>query len=322
MRVDPFPTHIQIQTTTGCGADCSICPHPVKSPSWINGMMTDALFERIAGQLKGRRIDYLCPYLMADGLSDKKIFDRIERLREALPQTHIELSTTGMYLAPRLADRLIEAPLTELRISSHGITAEQYARTMPGVNFDRAMENILRFIERWRQCKPFALSVVTLWGLWPREEEEKIKAFWAAHDVPLSKWRVVSRADQVDLTVFGESPADPTPFATRGQPPFRCRFNRDTQWMHILSDGRVTLCCMDYEQRVILGDASRQSLENIWNSSAYAAARDRVRGDGVGESFICDQGEWRGSESKLKIVDDGKGDQPRNPDQVKQPAAV
>ena len=302
MRVQPFPTHIQIQTTTGCGADCSICPHPVKSRSWTNGLMTDALFERIVRQLAGRRIDYLCPYLMADGLSDKKIFDRIDRLRDELPETHIELSTTGMYLAPRLADRLIEAPLSELRISSHGITAEQYARTMPGVNFDRAMNNILRFIDRWRDRKPYDLSVVTLWGLWPRDIEEEIEAFWAARGVSLSKWRVVSRADQVDLTVFGESPADPTPFSRRSKPPYRCRFNRDTQWMHILSDGRVTLCCMDYGQQVIVGDASRQSLDEIWTGSAYAEARDRVRRDG--DSFICDQCEWRVSESVLRAMDD------------------
>ena len=47
MPVAAFPTHVQIQTTTGCGAACSICPHPVESPAWANGRMSDELFDRI-----------------------------------------------------------------------------------------------------------------------------------------------------------------------------------------------------------------------------------------------------------------------------------
>lgn len=301
MHTPPFPTHIQIQTTVGCGADCTICPHPVRSPHWSNGLMTDALFERIAGQLAGRPISYVCPYLMADGLSDKRIFARIARLRDALPAAHIELSTTGKYLGLRLADRLLDAPLSELRISSHGITAGQYARTMPGVPFEPAMDNILGFIERWRVCRPFALRVVCLWGLWSPEQERRIEAFWRRRDVEVVKWRVVTRAKQVDLTVFGSRSADPTAYADRGDPPYRCRFERDREWMHILSDGRVTLCCMDYGQQVIVGDASHQSLEQIWTGAAYRAARRSVRGEAVGPAAtLCDRCEWRVSDADIE----------------------
>lgn len=274
--------------------------------------MCDDLFDRIVDQLSGKTIEYLCPYLMADGLSDKKIFQRINQLRSVLPRTHFELSTTGMYLSPKLADRLLDAPLSEVRISSHGITKEQYALTMPGVNFDRAMNNIMRFVDNWQRRKPFQLSVVCLWGLWPAETERMIEAFWASRGVPISQWRVVTRANHVDLTVFGESPQDPTAYALRGEPPYRCRFDRDKKWMHILSDGRVSLCCMDYEQQAIVGDASRQSLEEIWVSPSFDSARSKVRGcESSDSSFICNQCEWRISES-LPQTSDAIKDLPRN----------
>lgn len=294
-----FPTHLQVQTTAACGAACSICPHPVESPNWSNGLMSEALFDRIVDQLAARDVQYISPYLMADPLSDKSIFDRIAKLRRALPEAHIEVSTTGKYLAPRLADRLLETSLSELRISSHGITADEYARTMPGVDFDKAMLNIRRFIERWKERRPYPLSVVSLWGLWSAEREAQIEAYWEGLGVELSKWRVNSRAKQVDLTVLDEASPDPTPYRNaRREPPYRCRFNRDTEWMHILSDGRVTLCCMDYGQEVVLGDAGTHSLEAIWTGQAYRRARRAVRGDDSTPSgFICSRCEWSVSES-------------------------
>lgn len=294
-----FPTRVQIQTTAACGAACQICPHPTASPLWPNGLMSDELFDHIVDELRGRPIEYLCPYLMADPMSDRKIFDRVEQLRAALPKTHIEISTTGMYLAPKIADRLVQAPISELRISSHGITAEEYAKTMPGVDFDKAMANIERFIAEWQRVKPFKLSIVCLWGLWPAEREREIEAFWGDFGVELSKWRVIGRAQQVDLTVYGDGSADPTPYRDgRHEPPYLCRHRRDTEWLHILSDGRVTLCCMDYGQEEILGNVRENSLVDIWNGEAFRRVRAQVRGSAsVDPNFLCDRCEYHVSES-------------------------
>ena len=161
------------------------------------------------------------------------------------------------------------------------------------------MANIRAFIERWCDGRPYELSVVSLWGLWPVRREAEIEAFWNRLGVPLSKWRVNSRAQLVDLSVLGEVSPDPTPYRDgRHEPPYRCRFRRDTEWMHILSDGRVTLCCMDYRQSVIVGDASKESLDAIWTGEAYRRARAKVRGDlPTSPDFICGRCDWSVSAS-------------------------
>jgi len=294
MTVGPFPTHVQIQTSTACGAACSICPHPVESPKWSNGLMSDELFERIVGQLRNHPIEYLCPYLMADPMSDRNIFDRIRTLRDALPETHLEVSTTGLYLMPTIADRLLEAPLSEVRISSHGISAEEWAVTMPGLKYEKAWPNTMRFIEKWRESRPYKLSVVTLSGLWTRQRQVEIEAFWTELDVDMVQWDVISRADEVDLTVFGEPGRHATVRSPdKRDPPYVCRFHRDTHWLHILSDGRVTLCCMDYRHEAIIGSILEQPLERIWRSKAFEHARAQVRGDAAtDDSFICNRCEW------------------------------
>ena len=293
-----FPKRVQIQTTVACGADCSICPHPVASPRWSNGPMDDGLFDRIVEELRGREIEYVAPYLMADPLADRRIFERMERLRDALPAATFEISTTGQFLTDKNIAKLLASPLNELRISSHGLTAAEYAQTMPGVNHQRGMANILRLIERWRAERPFELSIVCLWGLWPRDREAEIAAYWRGLGVALSQWRVISRAEQVDLTIFGAGSADPTLYALRkGPAPYRCRSCRDTEWLHILSDGRVTLCCMDYQQEVVLGDLRAATIAEIYNGAAFERARAAIRADvSADAAALCRRCEWHVSE--------------------------
>ena len=36
------------------------------------------------------------------------------------------------------------------------------------------MDNILRFVDHWKQTRPYELSIVCLWGLWPKEREAEI----------------------------------------------------------------------------------------------------------------------------------------------------
>jgi len=58
--------------------------------------------------------------------------------------------------------------------------------------------------------------------------------------------------------------------------------------MHILYNGDVVLCCMDWKREVILGNIREESLYNIWNSEIYCITR-KMR-DGKIEShsnFIC-----------------------------------
>jgi len=307
--VPEFPTHIQIQTTVACGAACNICPHPIESPSWTNGLMSDALFESIVDQLRGRPVVKLSPYLMADPLSDKKIFERVRTIRDALPETEIEISTTGKYLLKPLRAKLLATPLSELRISSHGITEAEYARTMPGVDHAKAMVNIHAFIEEWKQTKPYPLSIVCLFGLWTKQREREIHEYWRSLGVELSTWRVTTRANQVDLTVFGESEPDPTTWnaGIRDGAPYRCRFNRDTEWLHILSDGRVVLCCMDYKQEAVIGSLLDETIEELWHSEAFERTRAMVRGDiETPPDSICKRCDWYVSESIYEQEEAGR----------------
>lgn len=44
--------------------------------------------------------------------------------------------------------------------------------------------------------------------------------------------------------------------------------------MSILWDGKVSLCCVDMEGKIIFGDASENSLLEIWNSCKMKKLRE------------------------------------------------
>ena len=39
----------------------------------------------------------------------------------------------------------------------------------------------------------------------------------------------------------------------------------------MLWDGRVSLCCADFDGRTVLGDLSTSSIKEIWNAEPYRA---------------------------------------------------
>jgi MoaA/NifB/PqqE/SkfB family radical SAM enzyme len=296
-----FPKIIQIQTTTACGARCVMCPHSQASKTWPNGPIDERLFRAIVDQCRRQPIKRICPYLMADPLCDARILERIAYIRSALPDVEIEISTTAQTLRPGRQRDLLSAPITELRISSHGITAEDYRLLMPGVKYESAWADLHSFVDKWRAKQPYDLRIVSLYGLLPPEREQAVAEYWHAQGIPLDRWRVTSRGARVDLNRF-DAAHDPTDWPrARREPPFACRFARDTEWMHILSDGRVTLCCMDYYQEVIVGDLRHQSIEEVWTSPEFARARRKITGEiPTSDKFLCRRCEWYVSRSVLE----------------------
>jgi len=60
------------------------------------------------------------------------------------------------------------------------------------------------------------------------------------------------------------------------------------EMIHIVENGDVILCCMDWRREVILGNVDKQSIYEVWNSRCYEDIRDKR--DGRKESpdnFIC-----------------------------------
>lgn len=66
-----------------------------------------------------------------------------------------------------------------------------------------------------------------------------------------------------------------------------CKDSRDTEWLHVLWNGDVVLCCQDWRREQVLGNLSKDSIEEVYNNSRYEQVRDYIRGAKTPKEFIC-----------------------------------
>lgn len=178
----------------------------------------------------------------------------------------IEILTNGSKLNPQLNERLIESGLDRIRISIEEISEEGY-REMAGVNIglDQLCANIRDFYERsvraGRTCEVYIKTVDA--AVSTREKEETFcrlfgdicHKIWIDHVIPLwSGWDDIgNRFDLRKIGMHGQASRETTvcPF------PFYS--------LIVNPDGLVTVCCSDWQRKLVIGDLTKQSLLEVWN---------------------------------------------------------
>src|SRR5215471_9899995 len=137
-----FPRNIQIQTQTGCNADCIFCPYGATADSQPKGKMEWDLFRKIVDESARYKVRRISPYLMNEPFIDRDIFRRIRYINEVNPRAKVIITTNGSLLTPPVVQEILALGegLHEMAISVQGIYAEAYEKTMRGgVQFDRTM---------------------------------------------------------------------------------------------------------------------------------------------------------------------------------------
>ena len=57
--------------------------------------------------------------------------------------------------------------------------------------------------------------------------------------------------------------------------------------MSIYVDGRVTVCCFDYDGKYVVGDLKKETLEEIWNNKKMRLIRRQFKKGKINENPLC-----------------------------------
>lgn len=178
----------------------------------------------------------------------------------------IETVTNGSKLNPQLNEQLIESGLDRIRISIEEISGEGY-RQMSGVNidFDQLLFNIKDLYERSVRaggtCEVYVKTVDAAVGTKEKEETfyrlfgDICHKIWIDHIVPVwAGWDEIGNQFELQQAgVHGQIPREakvcPFPFYSPS----------------IAPDGIVTVCCSDWQRKLVIGDLKQQSLSDVWS---------------------------------------------------------
>lgn len=257
-----FPRYVSIQTTSLCNASCIFCPYPEIKRLFPSKVMDDQLFEKIINECRANTdLTFINLFMNNEPLTDPHIAERIEYAKEALPGVFVNIYTNGFLLTEETVDRLKSSKFDWISISFHGIRKATIEKTM-GISYDKTLHRINSFIKKVKREKGghikefIGINFLKHENLTDEEKDEAI-SYWKSKGISHVAYfpGYISRAGNVKNL----------PVCDNKGKILGCSSVLEDEMIHILEDGKVVLCCMDWRREVILGDLNKQSIHEIWN---------------------------------------------------------
>lgn len=249
-----LPDIVQIESTNICNARCVFCPRDRMQRR--QGIMDMGLYARVVDECADLGIHHLRLHNYGESFIDRQLVEKI-RYAKQRGIREVGLISNGSLISEEAARGVIDAGLDAINISIDAAGKETFERTRVGLSYDRVIGNIEHLLrirgEAGRTRPKLILSFVR------RDDSDEEEAF-------VAKW--LGRADKIHVTALHN-------WAGTLHGRSDVRFPCYRQWLTftVLWDGRVALCCADFDGRVVLGDVRTHSIREIWNAEPYRKAR-------------------------------------------------
>jgi len=250
---------VSLEPSNICNGKCIMCPYQKMTRK--KEIMPMNFFKKIVnnclpyGVRNFNLIFYNEPFL------DPFIFERIKYLKSK--KARVQLFSNGSVIDSEKIGKILESGLDEIIFSIDAAKKETYESIRRGLVFEKTINNILNLINRKRWLgleKPKIKLNFTKQKLNEAEVEE-FQSFW------------IDKVDEISISSNDSRSEISKPFARKKKSfaSFPClRLWRE---FIIMSNGKVPLCCIDYDGKIILGDFNTQNLKEIWNSNNFKKIR-------------------------------------------------
>ena len=290
----PLPVAYNIETTNACNMRCEMCPRTTMMTRPVETMKPE-LFKSIIDQLQPFSAEqlarwedfaedyygvprngmsenhyflYVIPRVIVlhgygDPLLDKNIPQYVKWMTERGLESYFSCNPANINM-----DRTIETFENGLGYVKYSIESVDDLRHKSvrgdASNFSEAYRNIMTLLDLKAKRNYKTTIVITMINLnkpWQREEYEKLVDAFKGMDV----YVYLKSQDQM----WYEDNKQSTESIHWQE---FCQFPWSS--MTIKSNGECAQCVEDFNNEIILGDARKESLYDIWNSKAYADFRN------------------------------------------------
>ncbi len=274
-----FPKAIEFQTASFCNGGCSICPYKEVSTKLPAGVIEEDIFKRLVDEISEHEEVRIIPYFNNEPFLDKKFVDRLRYIRSVCPKHVIEISTNISMLTSNVLDKMDGLYIDDLRISFFSFNEKSYENIMTGLNWDVSKTNLDNLVKNNRYKRIFGkISIVNVdIEELKKEDIDLAKKYCEEKGLSYEFWGFFDRAGNVKNRTNNVHKE-----VVRG-----CEQNRPIERMHIIFDGKVILCCMDWKREYILGDLKMDSIKEIWNSQEYSKIRDEIYDPQISPPDLC-----------------------------------
>jgi len=260
------PFIINVDPTDMCNFQCKFCPTGDRqlmknTPGRNSGSMELNLFKKIVDDICEfeKPIKVLRLYKDGEPTINPNFAEMIKYAKDKKCSDRIDTTTNGSRLNPELNLQIIEAGLDRINISIEGVNAKQYLDFASyKIDFEKLVENVRHFYEHRKQCE----VIVKINGDTLTEKEKNIfyETFGNIADGVFiehimgcwPEFRLNGVEVNNELGIFGQpiKEIQVCPYVFYS--------------FSINSDGKVSLCFLDWSKKLIIGDTNTDSVKDIW----------------------------------------------------------
>lgn len=265
-RATRLPDIVQIESTNLCNAKCVFCPRDEMHRR--QGIMEMDLFRKIVDECAALGITHVRVHNYGEPFLDKQLVEKVRYAKEKGIQ-EVGMISNGSLIDEHIAQGMVDAGLDAINISVDASGKETFERTRVNLNYDEVIANIR--------------TLVRLRGEAGKVRPKLILSFVRQDDSAdeqrfIDEWKQI--ADKIHVTDLHNWAGTLNATSDVNYPCYRL-----WQTFTVLWDGRVSLCCADFDGRHVLGDLRTSTIAQVWNSPPYRAVRRQHLEDGGPE--IC-----------------------------------
>lgn len=259
-----FPINVDIETTSVCNLACPMCARTMKANEGIvdDMMMTREEYASIIDQCAEHGAKAVKLNYDGEPLAHKEIVWQVEYAKKK-GILDVVINTNGALLKGDKARGILEAGIDGVFVSIDSISPDIYAEQRVGTSLGRVIDNVYDFIKLRNELRPgcqIRLSMVIFDDPKWQKQFEAMMTMWG-HLVD-----GLGYSPAVDFTKHGKQVFPAVDGWWCAQP-----FQR----MVLKVTGKVTACCPDAWDELVVGNWREQSLYDIWHGPVFKEVRDK-----------------------------------------------
>ncbi len=287
------PQTINVEITAACDARCIHCPRfdmdrPMKA-------MAMDLFQRLIDQAGALKVPYLCPngYGEICTIPVSGLEAYLEVIASSGHRFKVLINSNGHRMTEDRSALFVKHGVRLVNVTIDGATAATAEAIRRNLSFERVEANVKRLLAL-RDAMGATYPKVRVGMIAMPQTIPEVEPF-------LARWRGVA-----DFVGIGGFSSRLTSVASAGrasshipvsEPPAGRRARacvlpfRD---LNVWADGKVVLCCEDWNEELVIGDLRSQTLDAIWHGDAIGRVRaSHLQGAGTDVALCARCDSWQ-----------------------------
>ena len=276
----PAPKSVKIELTGRCNYRCGFCALRTRENQPVEDMDFD-FFKRITTEMREAGVEEIGVFYIGESFMNQVLLVKaIQWVKQELKFPYVFLTTNGSLATHKWVEACFRAGLDSLKFSVNAADDAQFKEVM-GVKtklYDDAFNNI-KVAKSIRDAKGYKCGIYASSIKYDGAQQEKMEALLKEHVLPyvdqhywLPLYSMGSMATDREAELGYRPTAGNQGRLGMLRKPLPC-WSAFTEG-HVRADGGLSLCCFDADGRFVVGDLTKQSFMEAWNSPEFQKIRE------------------------------------------------